>query len=302
MMKQTVLDPHFANSIDIGHGMRVAVVLVTVSLAEAWLAKNHPENRTFKPFAISGIVKDIVAGKWDFTHQAICFDACGILIDGQHRLFAIVEAGVPCKLLVVWSQHAKISHAIDRGTSRAIFELMKSKRKAVAVYTGLESLMCGYDFSQKTKMTVALATDVEQKFGAEFSELYHSVPLADKAQAGVLSACVWAFPLHKEGVIEFLRGYVSGEMIKKGDASFCLRAWASRGYSPKTWDYVLATCIALRHHLTGYPIRVIYVTDLGYRALTTQRRVQRLPWTPSNEDVPTASLKPSARSSGRGIE
>jgi hypothetical protein len=37
-------------------------------------------------------------GDWRLTHQGIAFDASGALVDGQHRLAAIVEADVPVEI------------------------------------------------------------------------------------------------------------------------------------------------------------------------------------------------------------
>lgn len=39
-------------------------------------------------------------GDWLVTHQGIAFDTRGVLVDGQHRLGAVVEADVTVKIAV----------------------------------------------------------------------------------------------------------------------------------------------------------------------------------------------------------
>ena len=49
------------------------------------------------------IARDMKAGHWRLTHQGIAFDPAGVLIDGQHRLWAIVESDTT---LLAWSAAA----------------------------------------------------------------------------------------------------------------------------------------------------------------------------------------------------
>lgn len=64
------------------------------------------------------MARDIKEGHWDSTHQGIAIASDGTLIDGQHRLLAIVEAGKSVKMNVTFNA-TKSSH-IDSGTIRTM--------------------------------------------------------------------------------------------------------------------------------------------------------------------------------------
>lgn len=58
------------------------------------------------------------AGHWRETHQPIAFDHDGVLIDGQHRLSAIIHAGVPVTLSAVYDADASTMAVVDTGRGR----------------------------------------------------------------------------------------------------------------------------------------------------------------------------------------
>ena len=79
--------------------MKTEIVTITPEMAQAYLAKNT-NNRRIRPTAVDRYACDMRAGKWDLTHQGLAFNCDGTLLDGQHRLAAIVEAGVPVTMMV----------------------------------------------------------------------------------------------------------------------------------------------------------------------------------------------------------
>jgi hypothetical protein len=59
-------------------------------------------------------------GGWTLTHQGIAFDENGELVDGQHRLNAVIEANVPVEMNVTTNVHRQPGEAftIDMGRKR----------------------------------------------------------------------------------------------------------------------------------------------------------------------------------------
>ena len=57
------------------------------------------------------------------THQAIAFSESGRLLDGQHRLHAIVLANKPVTMLVAKNLNENTFSAIDCGVKRTIGDL-----------------------------------------------------------------------------------------------------------------------------------------------------------------------------------
>ena len=50
---------------------------------------------------VEAMARDIAAGRWMFNAQPICFARNGRLLNGQHRLNAVIAAGQPVEVLVL---------------------------------------------------------------------------------------------------------------------------------------------------------------------------------------------------------
>lgn len=96
---------------------RACVEVITPAIAKDMLEHN-PNNRKIKPHIVSSIAESIRAGRFTFTNASIGFDTDGNLIDGQHRLSAIVAADTPIAMVVVYG--ANQSPYLDRGARRTI--------------------------------------------------------------------------------------------------------------------------------------------------------------------------------------
>lgn len=57
-------------------------------------------------------------GDWLVTHQGIAFDTRGVLVDGQHRLAAVVEADVTVKIAVFTDVEPDTFDVLDTGKKR----------------------------------------------------------------------------------------------------------------------------------------------------------------------------------------
>lgn len=77
------------------------VVLVTPELAQLFLTGNEA-NRAVNARHISALASDMVDGRWDLNGESIKISTDGRLADGQHRCFAIIEAGVPVQTVVTF--------------------------------------------------------------------------------------------------------------------------------------------------------------------------------------------------------
>lgn len=98
--------------------METRVIEVTPELAQSYLQRNLESNRQVNHNRVVQYAKDMKSGAWSTTHQGIAFDTRGRLIDGQHRLLAIVEAGVPVKLSVTKNAPADAFNHVDLGFGR----------------------------------------------------------------------------------------------------------------------------------------------------------------------------------------
>lgn len=79
--------------------METKVETITPTMAAKWL-ENNPRNRTVSKHRVGMYSRQMKHGHWRLTHQGIAFNCDGSLKDGQHRLAAIVESGVPVTMMV----------------------------------------------------------------------------------------------------------------------------------------------------------------------------------------------------------
>lgn len=96
--------------------MRTEIRTVTPALAKIWLYQNK-NNRAIRKHIVDNYAEQMKDGKWDLTGQGITFDENGDLIDGQHRLNAIIKSNTPVEMLIVWD--AKKSYGYDCGLKRS---------------------------------------------------------------------------------------------------------------------------------------------------------------------------------------
>lgn len=93
-------------------------VLITPEMA-AEMLENNNNNRPLKQSKIDKYVQDMKAGNWKLTHQGIAFDKKNTLIDGQHRLSAIIKSGVSVHSFVGYGFERDVFDVIDTGGTRS---------------------------------------------------------------------------------------------------------------------------------------------------------------------------------------
>lgn len=98
-------------------GMQCQIVEVTPELAEKWL-KQNTRNRRIRDRVAIAYARDMEAGRWAENGEAIKFAADGTLLDGQHRLNAIVLAGVTVTMLVITGLANATQETMDAGSKR----------------------------------------------------------------------------------------------------------------------------------------------------------------------------------------
>jgi len=90
--------------------------------------KNRPVHQT----QVEKYVKDMKAGMWGRNHQGIAFDRDGILMDGQHRLWAVIESGETVMM--------PVTHGLDREAQLTIDAGLKRSTADVAAIAGFENV------------------------------------------------------------------------------------------------------------------------------------------------------------------
>lgn len=101
----------------------VAYELVTPELAGDWLAIN-PHNRKLRDQRVRRYAADMAAGMWKKNAETIKFGVDGNLLDGQHRLAAIVTSGVSVEMLIARNVPSESFDTIDTGIPRIVSDIL----------------------------------------------------------------------------------------------------------------------------------------------------------------------------------
>lgn len=99
--------------------LKSQTVTVTPTIATEWLDPEtvNTHNRGLSKDTVQRYAADMESGNW-FIGEPIMFDSEGVLIDGQHRLAAIVESGAAQEMLVVTGCDPDVRLMINTGKGR----------------------------------------------------------------------------------------------------------------------------------------------------------------------------------------
>lgn len=122
--------------------MKPVFMTVTPQVAKEFLSKNT-DNRHQRGWWVSCLAKAIKRGDWIPTHQGVAFSKSGKLIDGQHRLEAIVESNMPVEMLVVTDVRDDAYKVLDNGIKRTLADLTGINVRTTEVCRILARLVYG---------------------------------------------------------------------------------------------------------------------------------------------------------------
>ena len=109
-------------SIDNLDGVTVELVHITPELATSYLATNFEFNRKAYPDWIDELRRDMRTGRFVLSNDIICFDRQGHLVNGQHRLNAVIASGTAQPFFVAHNMPDRSVAIIDTGKRRAMFQ------------------------------------------------------------------------------------------------------------------------------------------------------------------------------------
>lgn len=97
-------------------------VVLTPVMAEIILRQNT-FNRPLKKSRVAKLVREMDAGHWVWTGQPIIISADGTLLDGQHRLTAVVQSGVSIPITLLFGVPKAAFDKIDQGDKRGTADI-----------------------------------------------------------------------------------------------------------------------------------------------------------------------------------
>lgn len=100
--------------------------IVDISPDEARrLLTSNAGNRRLDPGTVERYAGAMRRGEWKLSHQGVAVDRDGVLLDGQHRLAAIVKAGVNVRMTVARHVDRAAFSVLDTGKRRGAGDTLR---------------------------------------------------------------------------------------------------------------------------------------------------------------------------------
>lgn len=199
------------------------------------LLKLNTQNRNVKKNHLGWIVDAVKRNDFHLTTQAIGVSDKGILMDGQHRLMAIKEAGYPpVELLLVTGLNEAARIYIDQGAKRSTADMLKivlnqtvSSRMAAMVTTHLKlkESKDGFMFCKIGGSTKPSLDDIVEFMETHLDRIAMIISASGPLpRAGALTAFMHYSMKHDhDKAIELAEQVKSGERLTKNMPAYRLR-------------------------------------------------------------------------------
>lgn len=156
--------------------MKTEMRRITPEMAKTMLERNT-ENRHVRRSHIKSIADAITRGEWKVTHQGIAFAKDGRLLDGQHRLSAIIDADQPVMMMVSWDVEEEAFFALDQGLKRAPSDILGVPQRLAAVARLLALI---FDGTRSGAVTPQQMIPYVEAFRSTYDELIGYCPTFKK--------------------------------------------------------------------------------------------------------------------------
>lgn len=101
----------------------LSIEKVGTQKAKLFLEKNK-SNRPLNDRKVIEYAHEMKRGNWQINNDAICFDTKGKLLNGQHRLCAVIKSGITVDLLIARNMDADSFKVMDTQKSRTASDIL----------------------------------------------------------------------------------------------------------------------------------------------------------------------------------
>jgi hypothetical protein len=99
--------------------MKANVETITPAKAKQLLLGSEEYQRNVSESHVAHLAKQMIDGKWRLNGETIVISTNDQVIDGQHRLLAVIRAARPVQMMVVYGVDRDCFHTLDTGKSRS---------------------------------------------------------------------------------------------------------------------------------------------------------------------------------------
>ncbi len=123
--------------------VRSDVFTITPKVAEFMLNLNWPNNRPLMDAVVDRYAAAMSHGHWKLNGESLIMSSDGNMIDGQHRLWAVVSSGAPVRTMITFGVDSNTFDTINSGRARSISYLAKMPPATAAALNFILKLAFG---------------------------------------------------------------------------------------------------------------------------------------------------------------
>ncbi|MFA7185855.1 MAG: hypothetical protein WC082_13220 [Victivallales bacterium] len=241
-------------------------VTVTPEMAKIFL-KHNTGNRRISDAVNQRYSRIMKAGDWRFNGQTIVFSNMGRLIDGQHRLKAIIRSGLTLPMLVVYGIEDENFKTMDQGCKRTtgqVLNILECKNSnTLAAALRIAYIYFEVDPNLNCSSTAYVYNEALLNFREQHPEMEQSVAIAGAAKGicstSALAFCHFVFARKCPQFADlFINQLISGEDLHAGHPVLALRNHLIRN----------------KHNKAKLPVRELIV--LIFKAWNYCRKMQKI--------------------------
>lgn len=228
--------------------MRTETLLVTPQMAAEMLRRN-PRNRCIRRSNVRFLSTELKEGRWKHTHQGLAVGKCGTLLDGQHRLTAIVETGIPALMNVSFDCDAATFAVIDTGAIRGSSDVLRingvtscetSIAATVKLYWLYHNKPSFTWTGEASRLSSAVVLEEYRRDPEGFSwavKLSHRAKYEFKALKLASATATFAYLAVEHGfdrqeIEAFVMSVATGANLEQGDPRYAIRKQLINGWDP----------------------------------------------------------------------
>jgi hypothetical protein len=254
--------------------IRVKKEFVTPEIAARWLELNE-KNRSPRDWKAEEYARDMTEGRWLTTGETIQFGESGRLLNGQHRLWAVLMSGATIEMIVIRGieNEEAVMDVLDTGTKRTLGDALgihgeTDANVLASIVNGCIRFERATDPSKNYNPSHSQAMEwLKENPGAREAVLIaREVNKAIKAPPGGVGVAYYENArVDAEAAERFWHLAATGEGLGPGDAVLAYRRWVigtlARRDKPRSSVWLAVHLKAMKLWREGRSVRLISYKD-----------------------------------------
>lgn len=252
--------------------MRVEIEEITPEKAEQLLRLNR-NNRPVRSRHVAILAREMKEGRWKTNGDSIRVSD-DLLIDGQHRLMAVIESGCSITSVVAYVE-ADVFDSIDVGQRRSNADVLAIRGEVcthtlAAALKKIDLYMTGRGWATYVRYTNTQIEELLEKYPTARISVARTNSNRNLLPRSIMAACHFLFAANDEMEADkFFVDLVSGQGLSEGDGVYVLREKLVRNLTEKAKlspEYLMALTIkAWNARRENKKIRILKIGQEGDR-------------------------------------